>query len=747
MFNNDIPIKNPSDDLLDRQDFSRQLANAISEYDNKECLTIGLYGSWGSGKTSILNLFENNIYEISQIKNKKYTIIKYDPWIISNQDQLINQFFKQLSLALQKDINNKKLKNIANILITYSDALSYTSLIPVIGKFGAWATFIGKKTGETINKIVEARNTNIQDKKDIITKELSDLEEKFIFIIDDIDRLTKIEIQEIFKLIKAIANFPNIIYILAFDRDIVVEALNQVQTSRGEEFLEKIVQIPFKIPEPQKYTLKKYFFEKFYIICEDFDKMDDTYINSLYENSISLYAKSIRDINRLLNSYYLNYCCLKTITHCVDLLGITAIQVFEPEVYLNLYSFKNNICCDSNIYIARKEQEEVKKILSILLDKKIVKNEKATKNLLAILFPYLYELGNEFIVSNYYNRDALLIKNHISHIKNFSNYFTFSLDKDRILETEVKNILFKINAIEIENSLININKEEKIDDFLDSLYSHFNEFDETIEDIDMRIEILLLSICKLYLQFYELNKTSYVSIIKCTYILLKKINDIEKRYELFNNLVSYKDISIEIIYHLIKDIETAYRKYQGNAISWEWQDIIPADKLKIIEQLTFLRFSKEMLSGSLFKNLKEDRTKLNYKYISNWIIYLWEEIDRDNLSIAIQSLSKQNINFIYTISSFVSIDQNSVDEKNNNWIIKTDSLFNYFNLEKDYLEIMQYFEENQIFSSLDEYTQHRIAAIIVFMRKKEMFSDGNIPESEIDEVILELKNFPLAKTE
>lgn len=191
MFNNDIPIKNSDDDLLNRNEFSKQLACAICEYPNKECLTIGLYGSWGSGKTSILNLFEKNLNEISLINNKKCNIIKYEPWIISNQDQLINQFFKQLSLALQRDINNEKLKKIANILITYSDALSYTSLIPVIGKFGTLATLVGKKAGETIDKVVEARNTNIQEKKDRINKELTDIDEKFIFIIDDIDRLTK----------------------------------------------------------------------------------------------------------------------------------------------------------------------------------------------------------------------------------------------------------------------------------------------------------------------------------------------------------------------------------------------------------------------------------------------------------------------------------------------------------------------------------------------------------------------------
>lgn len=740
MFNNDIPIKNPSEDLLDRHDFSKQLANAISEYDNKECLTIGLYGSWGSGKTSILNLFENNMHEISQIRNKKYTIIRYDPWIISNQDQLINQFFKQLSLALQKDIENKKLQNIANILITYSDALSFTSLIPVVGKFGALATFVGKKTGETINKIVEARNTNIQDKKDTITKELTDLDEKFIFIIDDIDRLTKVEIQEIFKLVKAIANFPNIIYILAFDRDIVVEALNQVQTSKGEEFLEKIVQIPFKIPEPQGYALKKYFFEKFNSICIDFDTKDNEYINSLYENSISLYAKSIRDINRLLNSYYLNYSCLKLITNCVDLLGITTLQIFENEVYINLYALKNIICGNSNKSLSIEDKEYLNKELSLLFNKGNVKNIVAAKNLLSVIFPIINKLNDKFIISNFYSEHSILIRNHICNIENFSNYFTFSLDKYRMLQTAIKNILFDINTSYIESSLLDINKEGKINDFLDSLYSYFKEINDTNSNLDNRINALLFAICKLYIQFFECNKTSYKDILKCSCILLQKISNDKKRLETINDLFLNEDVKIEIIFHLLNDIEVAQERYKGDITMWDWRGFISINDINIIEKTAISRFSDAMISGKLFKYINEDESKSFYKYMSNMIIAFWESIDKNSLALTIKEIPKENINFIYTISTFESIDHNyNYGSNNSYWHIKRDSLESYFDINETCVAVMNFFKNNNILN-LDATVQLNISAFIYFCRNKDNITDNHIAQNELESVIKELEN-------
>ncbi len=55
---------------------------------------------------------------------------------------------------------------------------------------------------------------------------------KIIVSIDDIDRLSEEEIIAVFQLVKALGDFPNTIYILAFDYDVVVRALGKIQTWR-----------------------------------------------------------------------------------------------------------------------------------------------------------------------------------------------------------------------------------------------------------------------------------------------------------------------------------------------------------------------------------------------------------------------------------------------------------------------------------------------------------------------------------
>lgn len=66
MFNPDIPIQSSHDDLLDRKNFAKQLAQSILNYDQNDSFNIGLYGKWGSGKTSVLNMTVEYLLELGK---------------------------------------------------------------------------------------------------------------------------------------------------------------------------------------------------------------------------------------------------------------------------------------------------------------------------------------------------------------------------------------------------------------------------------------------------------------------------------------------------------------------------------------------------------------------------------------------------------------------------------------------------------------------------------------------------------
>ena len=107
-----------------------------------------------------------------------------------------------------------------------------------------------------VNKLLEVPDLD-KAKEDLETI-LKESNQKIIVVIDDIDRLTNSQIRDIFHLAKQVGNFPNIVYILSMDREIVCRALKEIHNIDGHEYLEKIIQIPFEVPQMYKGKVRDY---------------------------------------------------------------------------------------------------------------------------------------------------------------------------------------------------------------------------------------------------------------------------------------------------------------------------------------------------------------------------------------------------------------------------------------------------------------------------------------------------------
>ncbi len=79
-YRTDNPIKKQEEDLLGRASFSNQLAKGIYEYNGKAGLVIGLFGEWGTGKTSVVNMAENEIKRLSEKDGNNPLIVRFSPW-------------------------------------------------------------------------------------------------------------------------------------------------------------------------------------------------------------------------------------------------------------------------------------------------------------------------------------------------------------------------------------------------------------------------------------------------------------------------------------------------------------------------------------------------------------------------------------------------------------------------------------------------------------------------------------------
>ena len=142
--------------------------------------------------------------------------------------------------------------------------MEITSFVPGLNTVGKISSFISNKIRKRI-----ADNNDLQSIKDRIIKEVVSSELKIVAIIDDIDRLNDEEIRAVFQLVKSLADFPNMMYFLSFDLDTVTHALNSVQDGNGLKFLEKIVQMPFELPEIKGNKVHEYLFSKLDSVLEE----------------------------------------------------------------------------------------------------------------------------------------------------------------------------------------------------------------------------------------------------------------------------------------------------------------------------------------------------------------------------------------------------------------------------------------------------------------------------------------------
>src|ERR1700761_5161961 len=86
----DLPIQSRDEDKLNRKGFADSLAHVIRTWRDKPSLVIGLFGDWGSGKSSIKNLV---LEAIAAPDKDSMHVVEFSPWQVSSQEMLSEMFF------------------------------------------------------------------------------------------------------------------------------------------------------------------------------------------------------------------------------------------------------------------------------------------------------------------------------------------------------------------------------------------------------------------------------------------------------------------------------------------------------------------------------------------------------------------------------------------------------------------------------------------------------------------------------
>jgi predicted KAP-like P-loop ATPase len=332
MISPDSPITKQKDDKLGRASFAKALAKAVLDFDGEDSFVVGIHGKWGTGKSSVLNLLVEELAVLSAARVQSVDVLPFNPWNFSDQNQLVLQFLRQFTAHLRKleSSGTAGLKTLLENLDQYATALAPPlDAIPVLKHLNLFAAGIRIAT-KTI-----AGGKDVDSLFATVSRQLRDMKRKTVVIIDDIDRLTAAEIRQVFQLVKLSARFPYVVYVLAFDRDAVANALSGLGVTSGEEYLEKIVQVSFDLPPISEQTMTL-------MISEAIEKIVATYpsahfdnhrYNNLFHSGLRRSLSSLRDLRRFINGLEFGFGMIAKEVNGVDFIGVEALRVFYPKVF------------------------------------------------------------------------------------------------------------------------------------------------------------------------------------------------------------------------------------------------------------------------------------------------------------------------------------------------------------------------------------------------------------------------------
>lgn len=343
--NSDEPIttkKGARGDKFGRSYFAEGLAEALIKVPNNESFTVGLYGAWGSGKTSIIRLAEEYI----TTKHKDDVIvIPFNPWLFTSAEGLHTAFFGTLAQYLGANLSTKK-EDILNELRSYGELTGAVGgAISVVVPFAGTAKLISPIFNKFFNK---KSGSSVDDIKDRVNKILLESNKRIIVIIDDIDRLDSEEIHLVFKLVKNVAHFNNISYLLAFDQNVVAKALADRYPDEpeiGGNFVEKIVQLPLVVPPVDPEVLSQFIIDQINAIAQkhklNLSEEDVQRFQSKYSSLLRHQFTTPRKAIRYLNAIDFTFERLANEANFTDVMLVEALRIFDQRLYERIAAKKS----------------------------------------------------------------------------------------------------------------------------------------------------------------------------------------------------------------------------------------------------------------------------------------------------------------------------------------------------------------------------------------------------------------------
>jgi predicted KAP-like P-loop ATPase len=245
-------------------------------------LTIGVYGDWGVGKSSILALLQKKVANLEPEERKKVHTIMFNGWLFQGYEDTKSALMETIVTDLAKlQPDDKKIMNLAKSLLKrinwlkvakVSAGVLWTGMtgIPHPGMVGEAVKFV-KGVGEKIGVAAEVKADEgdwlkeeeaqtVPSQIHAFRKEFKDLIEtskieQLIVLVDDLDRCLPKAVIEILEAIRLFLFVEGTVFVISADERMIEYAVRDHFPNLPSDYkdytrnyLEKLIQIPIRVP-------------------------------------------------------------------------------------------------------------------------------------------------------------------------------------------------------------------------------------------------------------------------------------------------------------------------------------------------------------------------------------------------------------------------------------------------------------------------------------------------------------------
>lgn len=340
----DRPLTANSLDRLGFAELAGRFATALVDRTSRDGVVVGLEGTWGSGKSSLLSLIVAELDAMPE--GRKPVTVPFSPWLIGNRDALLTTLFSLLASAVDQielDAGNATGTTVSAAKRLAGDLRKFGSYLGALAPAASLASLAGLPGAALAEKALQAAgelskqdavSLDLEKTKHRIDAALRKLDRRIIITIDDVDRLEPEEIAEVLRLARSVADFHNVTYVLCYDPDIVAEAVKTaMRIESGRAYLEKIVQVAIRVPAPEPFALRAMFSDGLAAFLEEDDEATTRRLASVVDVEGGRWLKTPRAVNRALDAIRFVWPVLQGRVDPADLIWLQLTRLGNSDLY------------------------------------------------------------------------------------------------------------------------------------------------------------------------------------------------------------------------------------------------------------------------------------------------------------------------------------------------------------------------------------------------------------------------------